>query len=322
MGQGTRYRRLTSVSGAAPYLRIRVIYNPTSGEKAGLSINGASEEEIRALMERHGLGHDLVVTETEEAGVRAAREAVAAQYDLVVAAGGDGTVGVIACELLDTQTALGVLPLGSIMNIPRMLDLPRDVEGAAATLKQCIVRTIDVGEASGQLFFEAGSVGLNAAIFREGQRFGDGEYASILRGIWVMLRYRPARMMLHLDDRVVKTRALMVTVANGPYTGIGFTIAPGARLDDGLFDVRVFRGFSKMELLLHLWKIAFGRRRYSPKVSTYRSSRVHVESVHPLPCRADSHDLGTTPVTFTVRSGALRIAAPPPPHPDSDSTET
>ncbi|MDP9357494.1 MAG: hypothetical protein M3R02_19845, partial [Chloroflexota bacterium] len=227
-----------------------------------------------------------------------------------------------ACELLDTQTALGVLPLGSIMNIPRMLDLPRDVEGAAATLKQCIVRAIDVGEASGQLFFEAGSVGLNAAIFREGQRFGDGEYTSILRGIWVMLRYRPARMMLHLDDRVVKTRALMVTVANGPYTGIGFTIAPGARLDDGLFDVRVFRGFSKMELLLHLWKIAFGRRRYSPKVSTYRSSRVRVESVHPLPCRADSHDLGTTPVTFTVRSGALRIAAPPPPHPDSDSTET
>ncbi len=143
-----------------------------------------------------------------------------------------------------------------------------------------------------------------------------------MRGVWVMLRYRPARMTLHLDDRRVQTRALMVTVANGQYTGIGFTIAPGARLDDGLFDVRVFRGFSKMELLLHLWKIAFGRRRYSPKVSTYRSSRVLVESVHPLPCRADSHDLGTTPVVFTARRGALRIVAPPPPALCADTAET
>lgn len=302
--------------------RIRVIYNPTSGEKAGFSTNGASEEEIRALMARHGLGDELVVTETEEAGVRATRQAVAAGYDLVVAVGGDGTVGLIARELLDTETALGILPLGSIMNIPRMLGLPRDLEGAAAALKRSVLRAIDVGEAHDQLFFEAGSVGLNAVIFREGQRFGDGEYTAILRGVWVMLRYRPARMILYLDARVVKTRALMVTVANGPYTGIGFTVAPGAQLDDGLFDVRVFRGFSKIELLLHLWKIAFGRRRYSPKISTYRSSSVRVESVHPLPCRADSHDLGTTPITFQVRSRALRIAAPPPAPLDPHSAAT
>ncbi len=145
--------------------RIRVIYNPTAGEKAGLSTNGASEEEIRALMGRDSLGDELVVTESEEEGVRAAREAVADDYDLVVAAGGDGTIGIIACQLLDTKTALGVLPLGSIMNIPRMLNLPRELEPAAAVLQQFVVRAIDVGEAKGQLFFEAGSVGLNAAIF-------------------------------------------------------------------------------------------------------------------------------------------------------------
>lgn len=302
-----------------PQFRIRVIFNPASGQKAGISTNGSSEEELRALMSRYNLGDDLVVTESEEDGIRAAREAVAEQYDLVVAAGGDGTVGTVACELLGSQTALGVLPLGSVMNIARMLELPRDLEGAAQALEEPVIRAIDVGQAKGQLFFEAGSVGLNAAIFREGQRFGDGEYRSILSGVWVMLRYRPARMTLHLDDQIVRTRALMVTVANGQYTGIGFTVAPAARLDDGLFDVRVFRGFSKLELLLHLGQIAFGRRRYSPKISTYRSSRVHVESVHPLPCRADSHDLGTTPVTFEVRTRALRIVGPATTGPDSAS---
>jgi diacylglycerol kinase family enzyme len=120
-------------------------------------------------------------------------------------------------------------------------------------------------------------------------------------------------MTLRLDDRIVRTRALMVSVANGPYTGAGMTVAPAARLDDGRFDVRVFRGFSKVQLLRHLGAIAFGRRRYAPQVSTYRSRRVHVESARPLPCRADSRDLGWTPVTFETRPGALRVVVPASP---------
>jgi diacylglycerol kinase (ATP) len=108
----------------------------------------------------------------------------------------------------------------------------------------------------------------------------------------------------------VRTRALMVAVANGPYMGVGMTVAPDARLDDGRLDVRVFRGFSKWELLRHLGSIAFGRRRYSPHVSTYRSVRVRVTSARPLPARADRRDLGTTPIEFVVRPRALRVLVP------------
>ena len=102
----------------------------------------------------------------------------------------------------------------------------------------------------------------------------------------------------------------MVAVANGPYTGAGMTVAPAARLDDGRFDVRVFRGFSKWELIRHLAGIAFGRYRYAPHVSTYRAARVRITSVHPLPCRADARDLGTTPIEFRVRPAALRVVVP------------
>jgi diacylglycerol kinase (ATP) len=117
-------------------------------------------------------------------------------------------------------------------------------------------------------------------------------------------------MSIELDDETVRTRALMVTASNGPYTGLGMTVAPDARLDDGAFDVRVFRGFSKPELLRHLVSIAFGRRKYSPHVSTYRSARVRIESARPLPSRADSHDMGTTPIEFTVKPRALRVVVP------------
>jgi diacylglycerol kinase family enzyme len=147
-------------------------------------------------------------------------------------------------------------------------------------------------------------------MFQEAAHFDDGDWLAIVRSVWVALRYRPARMYLHLDQGLIRTRALMVTISNGPYTGAGMTVAPEARLDDGLFDVVVFRGFSKFELIRHLAEITFGRRRYRPEISTYRSSRVRVTSARPLPCRADRRDLGSTPVEFGMRRGALRVIAP------------
>ena len=155
-----------------PQPRIRVLINPHSGAKAGIPTNTAAEEEVRTAVELHfpGLGEDMVITESEEEAISATRDAVAKGYDVVVAAGGDGTVGTVACELLGKETALGILPLGSVMNVARMLDIPRDLEGAAAVIATGEVRTIDVGEAKGQIFFEGGSVGLNAAVFREAQQ--------------------------------------------------------------------------------------------------------------------------------------------------------
>jgi diacylglycerol kinase (ATP) len=290
--------------------RVRVIMNTSAGQKAGVSTNGMTVEQVGDLMARHGLGDELVPTESEADAIAAVREAVALGYDVVVAAGGDGTAGLVATELLGSSTALGILPLGSVMNIGRMLDISRDPEQAAAIIATGEARAIDVGRANGRLFFECGSVGLNAAIFREAQRVDDRDYRSALSAVLALVRYRPARMVIHLDDRVMTTRALMVTVANGPYTGIGFTVAPSARLDDGRFDVRVFRRFRRIGLVAYLATIAFGRRKYSPKISTYRSSTVRIESRQPLPCRADAHDLGTTPVTYSVLPGALRVIVP------------
>jgi diacylglycerol kinase (ATP) len=233
----------------------------------------------------------------------------------VVAAGGDGTVHLVADELIGTERALGILPMGRVMNIARALGIERDLDAAAGVLAAGHVRQIDVGEATttdGRTieFLEAGSVGLNAAIFREATRADEGDPVSILRTMWVALRYRPARMQIELDEGVVETRALMVTASIGPYVGLGMTVAPAASLDDGSFDVRVFRRFSKWELLRHLASIAFGRRRYVPQVSTYRSALVRIRSARPLPARADSYDLGTTPVEFRTRPGALRVVAP------------
>jgi diacylglycerol kinase (ATP) len=291
---------------------MRVLINPNSGAKGGLPTNRAATDDVRAALESAGIVADVIVTESEEEAVTATRDAIQQGYDIVAAAGGDGTIGTVACELLDTQTALGVLPLGSVMNIARMLDIPRDLAAAVQVLAQGEVRTVDVGEAKGQIFFEGGSVGLNAAVFREAQGLDatQGRLRALLAALRELVRYQPPRMILHMDDTVFTTRALAVSIANGPYAGLGFTVSPEASIEDGLLDVVVYSRFSRMELIRHFGAIAFGRRQYTAKTRTFQSRRVRIEGVHPLPCRADSHDLGETPVEYVVRPQALRVIAP------------
>jgi diacylglycerol kinase (ATP) len=290
---------------------IRVIVNASAGSKGGLPTNATATSDVEAVLDQVGVEAEIVESSSASEATRLASEAVRNRYAAVVAVGGDGTIGGIASELLGSSTALGVLPGGSIMNIPRMLGVPRDLAAAATVLATGVVRKIDVGEARGQAFFESASVGMNAAMFREAQRFDDGDRMSILRAFWVAFRYRPARMQIELDDGIIRTRALTVTVSNGPYTGTGMTVAPDARLDDGCLDIRVFEHFSKWELIRHFASIAFGRRRYVPHISTYRSGFARISSRHPLPARADSRDLGTTPVEFRILPGALRVIVPP-----------
>lgn len=291
--------------------RFLVLWNPASGRKGGLPTNQASRESLLALMVRYGLGDELRETSTEAEAIEVARDAVDRGYDVVVAAGGDGSIGLVGRQLLGTRSALGILPLGSVMNIPRMLGLPRDLEEAAQVLREGHVRSIDVGQSGKTVFFEAGSVGLHAAMSRDIPRMDEGDYGAILRSIVAAFRYRPSRMTIELDDeRIIERRALLVAVANGPFMGAGFTVAPQASLDDGLFDVRVFVHYSKRELVLHFASIAFGRRAYEPRALTARAARVRITGRRPLPARADDQDLGTTPVLFEVRPSLLRVVAP------------
>jgi diacylglycerol kinase (ATP) len=296
--------------------RYLVIRNPSAGIASRLLTTGGRVDDLQELLQRHGVDAEVAEPADEDAARALVRKGVSDGID-IVAAGGDGTVHLVADGLIGTDRALGILPMGRVMNIARALGIERDLDVAADVLAIGHVRAIDVGEArtaDGRTveFLETGSVGLNAAIFSEATRADEGDLGSIVRTIWVALRYRPARMQIELDEGVVATRALMVTASIGPFVGLGMTVAPVARLDDGRFDVRVFRRFSKWELTRHLASIAFGRRRYVPHVSTYRSAVVSIRSARPLPARADSYDLGTTPVTFRTRPGALRVVAPEP----------
>jgi diacylglycerol kinase (ATP) len=291
--------------------RIRVVWNATAGSKAGLPTNLIDEAALREALARHDTLIELAAPTSEGEAREAVRRAVGDGVDVVAAAGGDGTVALVADELIGTQVALGILPLGSAMNLARSLEIPRDLDEAVAILLDGERRPIDVGYVGERPFHEAVSVGLSAALFAEAQRIDRGQYRALGGLIHVLTSHRPAAVRIRLDEREIVTRALMVTVAIAPYTGLGLTLAPDARLDDGFLDVRIVGRFSTRELVHHFWSIAFGRRAYHPRIRTERARTVRVESRRPMPVRADDADLGTTPVEVTLRRRCLWVIAGP-----------
>jgi diacylglycerol kinase (ATP) len=288
-------------------LRYRLIWNSNAGQKRRGVGPSADEPELRRLMAKYGLGDDLVATKSDADAVAATDDARETGVDIVVSAGGDGTFDVVAERLLGSRTAVGLVPLGTVMNVARQLGIPRHVEASFAILALAKVHPIDIGECDGKPFFESAAVGMNAQIFGQLAQAQQGDRWAPLRAIGVAFRYRPARMEIEMDRDTIRSRALLTTVSIGPYNAAGFTVAPDAKLDDGLLDVTLFRHFSKFELLRHFVSIAFGRHAYSPHVEVYRSARVRISGARPLPGRADGQDLEVTPLEFRVRPRILRV---------------
>jgi diacylglycerol kinase (ATP) len=293
---------------------ITVIWNPNAGAKVRLPGKAVTAESLNEMFATAGGVANIIETKSSEDATAQVRRLITVGERLIVAAGGDGTIGLVARELLGKDVTLGVTPLGSVMNIPRMLGLPLDPAQAVRLLVAERPRTaqIDVGEANGEVFYEAASVGLHAQMFNAAHHFDDGKWGSPLRALWMAFRYQPGRMEITLDGSdSVQTRALMVVVANGQYAGPAMTLAPEAKPDDGQLDVRVFRHFAKLELLRHMASIMFGRHAYVPHVDTYRAANVRITGHRPLPCRADSIDLGTTPLDCRAHAHALTAIVGP-----------
>ena len=290
-----------------------VIFNSNAGEKRrGPLVPPVGQADIERALQEAGVIGRIIPTSSEEQARQEIAKEVKAGASLIVAAGGDGTVDVVASEVLGRGVALGILPLGSVMNVARMLGVPHELPGAAQVIAARREALIDVAYANGRMFLETATVGISAAVFRHVQEWENGDRRSIYRAIREAFLYNPVSMELTFDDgERTTTRALMVTISNAPYVGVAMTVAPDARLDDGQFDVVVWEQFSKAELFRHFATIAWGRRSYSPHVSRFRSATVTVVGKSPLPTRADAQDLGTTPIECTMRSRVLKVLVGP-----------
>ena len=294
-----------------------LIFNPHAGHKLGIGTNTATAADVVHALEAEQIPFDEWATQFSGHATELAQKAVAEGRQLVIAAGGDGTVNEVARALADTETVLALMPLGSIMNVARTLWVPRDLRLAARTLAEGKTLAMDMGRIGERHFLEAAGVGLDAGLFGYFDRLeSGGRRMGILRAMWRFLRQLGSpRIVVEHPGGQIRARAPMVSIANGPYVGAAYAIAPDARIDDGLLDVTIFRGTSIPRLLIHLALIAGGRPLPPlPQARTLRVEWVRVRTVRRrrLPVHADGAPIGVTPIEVHAAPAALRVVTGPP----------
>jgi len=294
-----------------------LIFNPRAGQKLGVETNAGGVDKVQDALRSEGVTFDTWPTERAGHATDLARRAVGEGRQLVIGAGGDGTINEIARGLAQSETVLGLMPLGSIMNVARTLWVPRDLVLAARTIVEGKVLAMDMGSVGDRYFLEAAGIGLDAGLFGYFDHLDrGGSKINVARAVWRFLRLLGSpRVTVEYPGGIIRSRAPMVSVANGPYVGAAYAIAPNARIDDGLLDVIVFRRTSIPRVLLHLALVAGGRPLPPPKEARLlRESWVRVSRRHgrPLPVHSDGSPIGVTPVEMRSTPAALRVITGPP----------
>jgi YegS/Rv2252/BmrU family lipid kinase len=293
-------------------LRVMIIFNPTAGQSGGHTI----EQEITTAAEiwrAHNWYVDLAPTAHSGDGTHLARSAVERRYDIVVAAGGDGTINEVVNGIVGSDTALATLPMGTVNVWARELGLPFQTKAAAEALLSWKPRPIDVGKAGEHHFLLMAGVGFDAAITadvrpEDKRRFGALAY--VFRGVERLLRIRGTRSRLVIDGRQVKGRVILVVIGNSQLYGGLVRITNRATIDDGLLDICVIKGDSVWSAIYHTFTILQGRYSIDPEIEYYRARTVTMTSRPSLPVQVDGDTIARTPITFQVLPGALQALLP------------
>lgn len=291
--------------------RALIVFNPSAGQASSLEhdIHAASD-----VWRAHGWTVDLRPTAAPGHGAQIAREAAEQGYDIVVAAGGDGTVNEVINGLAGTQTALAALPAGTVNVWVRELGLPLQPRAAAEALLNAQVRTIDLGRAGDRYFLLMAGVGFDAAVtaeVRTHEKRRLGVFAYLLHALELAWRFRGINARIVIDGKTVRSRVLMIVFGNSQLYGGVIKLTARASLDDGLLDVCVIKGNTLRGAPLRLLSILLHRYSLDPKIEYHRARNVYVETRVPLQVQVDGDHMGQTPMVFEAVPGALRALLPP-----------
>ena len=257
-----------------------VILNPAAGRGSA----EARLEEALPVFEKIGLKLEVLRTEGPGHATELACELSGRGARIVVAAGGDGTLHEVAQALVGTETALGILPVGSGNDYARALGIPTDPRKAVEILAQGRTKLADVGAAQGRYYLNSLGMGIDGQIAHDyaTYRFLRGELGYLLATVFEALRFRPVTMEVEAEGWRFSGPLLAVAAMNGPWAGGGFCLAPGAKPDDGALDLTLLGHYPRLVRLAVLPKTRDGSYLRLKRTWLRRTAKIRIRAEHPL----------------------------------------
>ncbi|WP_373895325.1 diacylglycerol kinase [Virgibacillus sp. CBA3643] len=230
--------------------KARIIYNPTSGREV-------FKKELPAVLERLEIaGYETSAHATTREGdaTDAAKAAVDRGYDLVVAAGGDGTINEVINGIAEKENRpkLGIIAGGTTNDFARALNIPRDIHKAVDVILAGQTMFLDIGKVNGQYFMNiAGGGKLTELTYDVPSKLKTmlGHLAYYVKGIEMLPSLKPIRTKIEYDGNVIDEDIMLFLVANTNSVGGFEKLAPDARLNDGYFDLLILRKTNLAEFI-------------------------------------------------------------------------
>jgi len=310
--------------------RVALIYNPISGRYS--TRRAAALQQAVAMLREAGVAVEAFEAGTPGAGMAHAREAVRQGCGAVIACGGDGTVHEILQGLVGTETALGVIPLGTANALASNLGLVAAPEKVVQKLLQAVPVRIPVGRirfsspdggSHSRFFLVAAGIGPDALLMsrldsRLKQRFGYALYLVEAFRIWATHRFPLFEAELapngHPGQRVF-TASQLLAVRVRSFGGALRQLAPGATLHSGSLHLIAFQTRSRLDYFNFLLGVLAGRHTFTKKVDLIETGHVECRAYNgsreTLFVEADGEVLGSLPVCIDVVPEAVNLLIPP-----------
>jgi YegS/Rv2252/BmrU family lipid kinase len=300
------------VSSATPARRITVVFNPTAGGRRRRRL----EQTLQLLRES---GCEVAVRAT---GARGDAEAIARTFcdvaptpDLVVVAGGDGTINEAVNGMLSNGSAscpLALVPLGTANVLAAEIGLTHAPSAVARTIARGVPARAYVGMANGRCFTAMSGVGFDAHVVANvdlGLKRRIGKAAYVLESLRQLLRFRFPRYRVTIDGQSFE--AASVIVAKGHYYAGRYVCAPAARLDQAEFHVCLFERGGRWNAIRYAIALALGRL---PKLADFRIVRgraIAIDGPVGDPVQGDGDIIAELPVRIELAPQPLRLMVPP-----------
>jgi diacylglycerol kinase family enzyme len=287
---------------------VLVVVNAGSG-----TLRDAGERErLRRLLHEAGLQATIVEA---RAGVSIPAAVDGDRSNVVVAAGGDGTVNAVAARLAGTERTLGVIPGGTLNHFAKVLGIPGDLAGAVAVLRAGAVRRVDAAEVNGRVFLNNSSLGLYPKIVREResiQRRGFRKWTAFAAAMFATLLDWPLmRVGLEVGGHATGRLTPFVFVGNNRYELTGLRMGSRQRLDGGELCLCVARGMSRLALLRMAVRGLTGGLGNSGDLDVVCAREAWVKTRRRVAVALDGEVTRLDPpLHYAIRPGALRVIAP------------
>jgi diacylglycerol kinase family enzyme len=252
----------------------------------------------------------------EPADLSARARQAASRRDLLVAAGGDGTISAIAGAAVEAQAQMAVLPLGTRNHFARDLDLPLDLERAIAAIAARQTREVDVGEVNGRIFVNNSSVGLYPRMVWERdaeERRGRNKWTAFTIAMlrtWRSYRTITAHLMVGGQTAVVRTP--FIFIGNNRYIAEGFQLGGRSRLDQGHLSIYVAPECGQFEILSLPLRALARRLGADAPFASFQAETVTVDvEARRVSVALDGEvAMMNSPLIYRLRPRALKVIAP------------